>query len=268
MVQLNAYSGTKLTPFASIKTKTIRAKQLANGISNIFGLAVQSGIMEYTMGQDTDGTLIITVTSVRPLHWETSLLVSEAIHHLRTALDHIAWQISTPTPGNERDVYFPVCTSEEEFQRRQPKRLPGATAEALNLIRRFQPFPTNTHPRVHLLLILAALNNWDKHNELLSCTTAIQGSNITYKVSGAAEIIRTVDYTGVVEPGVVLARIEVGASEAGAGITPELRFNFRPVFHSAMPEEFRHMDTLSFINETADLIESEITPALKDHFKE
>lgn len=267
MVQISAYSGTKLIPFASIKTKTIRAKQLADGIGNIFGLALHSGIMEYALGQDTDGTLTITVTSVRPLHWEASLLVSEAIHHLRTALDHIAWQISTPAEGREKDVCLPICKSEDDFQRRHPKCLPGATPEALDLIRRFQPFSTNTHPRAHLLLTLAALNNWDKHNELLACTTAIRGSNITYKVSGAAEVIRTVDYTGVVEPGVVLARIEVGASEAGAMITPDIRFNFRPVFHSAMPEEFRHMDILYFINETADLIESEVTPALKDHFR-
>jgi hypothetical protein len=252
----------------------MRAKKIAQKLVEFIESKRPEEVMDFYFKRDTDGSVTLTVGQVRPLWWEVSLLVSEAIHHLRTALDHIAWQVSYPDADAERDVCFPIHRKPRDFRKSVKKCCPGAKPEVIELLKGYQPFLTSNVPQVQHLWTLAKLNNHDKHREMLACATAIDGGKVTYEVEGEATAITTEAYSGELKPGTVLSRATLDPSNSNARLIAHYRFKLSAVFHPDMEVQGAEQTSVSevsivpFLWATADLIESEITPTLKDHFRE
>ena len=100
---------------------------------------------------------------------DTAVHISELAHHIRSALDHIAWAVSKPTTrGQERSTYFPICTSKEIFDDRVTRNLPNADQEAIELIESVQPFNQSAVATNDDFYLLGEINNWDKHRGVTS----------------------------------------------------------------------------------------------------
>lgn len=99
---------------------------------------------------------------------EIGLILGDALHNYRAALDHLAWQIvnAAGTPKNTRSVYFPVVTAAARFPEDLQKKMPGVSNMVASIVQRFQPFTNGSRSYEHPFAILHAWNNIDKHRAL------------------------------------------------------------------------------------------------------
>lgn len=100
------------------------------------------------------------------------LIAGDAIHNLRSSLDHLAVALAKAgadkqgvvmTPKELARVQFPVVISESEFVK-QSKRLLHVDPAAIALIKTQQPYirlPNN--PKISFLYLVSDLDNADKH---------------------------------------------------------------------------------------------------------
>lgn len=98
------------------------------------------------------------------------VLVSEVAHHLRSALDNLAWELVRArggTPKRDRDIEFPIRKDKPPSDTWQEAPLPGLTREDRTIVEDAQPYHFGPYwHRRHVLFLLAHLNNIDKHRSL------------------------------------------------------------------------------------------------------
>ncbi|MGA2570570.1 MAG: hypothetical protein ABSF23_08635 [Terracidiphilus sp.] len=106
-----------------------------------------------------------------------SAIAGEALFAIRSALDHIVWQLvltntsHNPTSSNQ----FPITTSAKDFAEAIRRRqLRGVSPEAMKLIDGLQPYQTEGSP----LRLLNHLHNIDKHRMLNVVTVVADNSEI------------------------------------------------------------------------------------------
>ena len=95
-----------------------------------------------------------------------SIRIGEASYNLRSALDHLVWQLvrangKQPTHYNE----FPILSSESEFKSRADRTLKWVDEEKRKLIHDLQPF-SDVGDVGKNLLMLNMICNIDKHRHL------------------------------------------------------------------------------------------------------
>src|SRR6266545_1165396 len=120
-----------------------------------------------------------------------SVIIGECLHNLRSALDHIVWQLvlaNNQTPVKEN--MFPVCDTPAGFARHvQKNRLRGVSVQAQAVIEGLQPYQggqLNAH--LHPLWVLNQLTNIDKHRTLALTTIRGDNQNIVV-IDGDGQII-------------------------------------------------------------------------------
>jgi hypothetical protein len=93
---------------------------------------------------------------------EASFLGSEALHHLRSALDHLVyhavWFDSGNPPPPEERTQFPICETGKRWRNALKGDLKGLSAEHISWIKKSQPLQGATWSHD-----LAELSNADKH---------------------------------------------------------------------------------------------------------
>lgn len=125
--------------------------------------------------------LIYRVTDVPAVPTEVGAIVGDVLCNLRSALDHLAWQLvvrdgRTPT----RDTYFPIHLK-QPTKNGAPVAVtikPGVTDPAIaQMLHDVQPFVRaatyDRDPRDEALALLWKLNNFDKHNLLIASVCSI-----------------------------------------------------------------------------------------------
>lgn len=102
---------------------------------------------------------------------EMSLLLGDAVHNMRSALDGLAWELCNlegKSPAHPRQVYFPAAMNEAEWKS-AARNLASMPATYLERIRQVQPFLA-APPQTALLAVLAAMSNQDKHRGMIAAT--------------------------------------------------------------------------------------------------
>jgi hypothetical protein len=136
----------------------------------------------------------MVVKSVRPVPVEASLLFSEAVNHLRAAVDNVVWHIVEQEHGDLNGtvatlVSMPIARSPEDFDRWTARRVKGKmavfalTAPLGRRLRALQPFADSRSAvpsmgrtlaaltgqeveSAHPLLLLQGYSNADKHRSI------------------------------------------------------------------------------------------------------
>lgn len=105
-----------------------------------------------------------------------SLLIGDAIHNYRSALDHVAWQLvlrgANPNPKRPIDVQFPIYSRRRDFNGNIHRRLPGADPDAVKFIKSRNAKP-RWNSRNNVLLHLADMSNDDKHRNVHVAASAM-----------------------------------------------------------------------------------------------
>jgi hypothetical protein len=113
---------------------------------------------------------------------ELSLMVADFLFNIRSALDHLVWQLvlaNTPNTPNGKTA-FPICSSLKNFEdAKKRKRLDGVSENARALIESFQPYDG----RNQTLRTLSTLHETDKH-QTFNLVTAVASDTFIDWISG------------------------------------------------------------------------------------
>jgi hypothetical protein len=112
------------------------------------------------------------------LDW--GVLAGDAVHNLRSGLDHLAFALCGDPPPNPDKSAFPIFDSEKGFDHKGCELLRGADAEVKRLIKAVQPglrFKTPKAAHQDPLWLLYKLSNAEKHQLVLTVGGATHGAN-------------------------------------------------------------------------------------------
>lgn len=112
-----------------------------------------------------------------------SVIAGDCLYNLRSALDHLIWELVVANPPNEptEQNMFPICTTPEAFaQQLKRQRLQGVLPESVRYIESLQPYGTADHP----LRWLQHLHNTDKHRTLNVILAAASDTDLLWLRDG------------------------------------------------------------------------------------
>ena len=133
--------------------------------------------------------LIYYLTSVRDAPIRLSVLTGDVLQNLRTALDHLAYNLvavngfvdvasGTPlTPHDLRQINFPIInvTDPQKYESGRAGKVKGMRPDAIKAIDLLKPYKCGNE----LLWRLSELNNRDKHRLLVMVGSEYRSVNIT-----------------------------------------------------------------------------------------
>lgn len=174
-----------------------------------------------------------------PIAW--SLILGDALHNLRSALDLLTWQAVIAgggTPGSKTG--FPVFprNTKDQGDKGVTIALRGASHDLVEAIRRFQPYnrcPNRDALRGDALWLLHRLNIEDKHHLLLVCPMVIKdishnvpveavGCTVTVSLQPALDGSEVLRYTNLPTPLDQVAIDTIGQFDVWVGETEDTAY--------------------------------------------
>jgi hypothetical protein len=103
-----------------------------------------------------------------------SALIGDIAQNLRSALDHLAWHLVQSSPvmpkAQDRDIYFPIYATANDYHKGKMKRMQGATGASIQAIDRIEPYCQRDGGGMGdgaSLFWLNEINRLDKHRLLV-----------------------------------------------------------------------------------------------------
>jgi hypothetical protein len=134
------------------------------------------------LGDETVQNISAVITAVDPVPVELQLELGDALQNMRSALDHLAWQLVVANGGTPGDAtQFPIYDSRltQKGKVRTVDIAGGVNQKALAIIKRLQPY-RRPNPAEHPLSVLQKLNNVDKHRLLVVLGMAYDSIEIAF----------------------------------------------------------------------------------------
>jgi hypothetical protein len=110
---------------------------------------------------------------------QLSLMAADFLYNIRSALDHLVWQLVLANPPNTPNgkTAFPICSTPKNFEdAKKRKRLDGISENAKAMIESFQPY----EGRKQTLRILSTLHETDKHQTFNLVTAVVSDTFIDW----------------------------------------------------------------------------------------
>jgi hypothetical protein len=157
--------------FNGIKEKLIRAEENIRNLDSEISRFFQA--CKYPVLPDPKDKLYLEAIKYHeqltiPLRF--SVLAGEIIHHLRSCLDHLVWQFSSPKSRQSTSIEFPILDhepiSEKQLSRYKGKIEGIANPAIRDLIKRLQPYNSPDYIDSPLSII-HHMDIFDKHRELV-----------------------------------------------------------------------------------------------------
>lgn len=174
---------------------------------------------------------IYRVNSVPEVPREWGARVGDILHNVRSALDHLAWQLVLDDGGSpSRHTYFPICTREfteggglSILTKVQLRR--ADLIEAVNHVQPYRWIGGDARPEDHPLKVLDQLAQHDKHRLLLATAGALDVGQMWW---GLPPEVTTTPYVTVmpISDGSVIARFHFDA-DPGPHFDPNIRLTVR-----------------------------------------
>ena len=123
------------------------------------------------------GKLVYYLSDVADVPVELSLITGDVIQNLRSALDHLAydlWVKEASGRGRDDKIYFPIDKDEASYNRNKVGKTQGISAQSLAIIDSLSPYPGGNDDlwRIH------TLNNRDKHRLLVTVGSSFQSMDL------------------------------------------------------------------------------------------
>src|SRR5580704_10825981 len=103
----------------SVRLKIERAKEHIRNLDAVIQVFIQD--KPYRLGAKPHPIAAIEHTTlyiaeVKPIPDRISLIIGDAIHNLRCALDHLMWQLVEAGGGTpDKSTYFPICDTPQQY---------------------------------------------------------------------------------------------------------------------------------------------------------
>jgi len=127
------------------------------------------------------------------------LILGDAVHNLRSALDYLAWRLAGSDLADIR-TQFPICLTPDKFKD-AAWRLKLIHADALAEIGKLQPY-NGPNPKRAALWLLQELDARDKH-KLITMVQSVTSSS-GYSVNAPIPAVVPYNAIGKIEPDTVL----------------------------------------------------------------
>lgn len=208
----------------------------------------------------------------RPPKLAWALLIGDTIHNLRSALDHLTWQLGRvelarlgrPEEDPPDRTAFPICVAPGDFNAQRERHIGGLSSDAQTRIENLQPYEQRPNgPRATALWVLHALWNQDKHRLLHIGQSATIEFGVTADVifdytlnMGRLNALSTFDANGEIDrlPGVTDC----------AKLAAKLDFTYGITFDPEGPA--RGTPVISQIEACRDAVRREVVPMFLDFF--
>lgn len=268
-------------PLEGVRLKLDRAEQHLNMLNSQIGDFFQRAPYFVSYERKPDGSEhIFRIHSKETPPLAFGLLIGDCLQNMRTALDHLAWQLAILSGKSSPDTRtaFPICATKEAFEggRTKPK-LKDLSAEYRAVIKRLQPFRIGREARDHWLWHLNELARIDRHRVLhivggiqseadLSAQTRDRDNNPVVYPLGELGQTHTIDMS------ISYAPFKDGAEIARFGLSPpntEVEMNYEPTFIVAFGEDVGigpHHDINSILGNILYLLRTEVVPPFVDFF--
>ena len=121
--------------------------------------------------------LIYFMASVGEIGPDVALRVGDALQNLRSALDHLAyqlWLVGTGRDGPAFHVYFPIFDSATEYKAKSARQVQGMAKAAIKAIDAAKPYKGGNDT----LWLIHHLNRIDKHRLLVTVGSAFNSVDL------------------------------------------------------------------------------------------
>lgn len=164
-----------------IDSKFRRARSLVDELEHAVAEYLASEPFSLETREEPSGDLstIVRVKAQPPVEW--SVVIGDAVHNARSALDHLAYALVERDGGVAREsAYFPITDESTGYGEKLRKGLAGASREARDAVRALQPWRGGDVDlwRLHRLNII------DKHRLLVPVGAAHSSVAITLDMPG------------------------------------------------------------------------------------
>lgn len=162
-----------------VRMKLIRAEEHLGTLRAEFASYIESKPYQIVREPDRDPPTLDppTMVTIRLKQWTAptarwSVIIGDIVHNLRSAIDHLAWQLvkaNNGTPRTEQPrTQFPILLDRltERGNVRAIEIAGGISPAATALVEALQPYNRVDDPTMHPLAILNELSNRDKHRQL------------------------------------------------------------------------------------------------------
>jgi hypothetical protein len=158
--------------FWNTNGKLARAKKHIDDLILLHNQFVRADPPPYRFVYEPSGSeTLLRVRIDAPIPNEFNMIVGDAIHNLRAALDYSISELLHATTGQSpgKQHAFPIVDHASKLQDEIPRRLAGLSLEVFDAVRGCEPFKGSGN----VLWQLHELDNRDKHRLLLTAATAI-----------------------------------------------------------------------------------------------
>lgn len=159
-------------PFDSARLKVVRAYGHMKALNREIDAALRSqpnGVIGEIEAKSGDKVYRADMKWQPPREW--GLLLGDFVHNIRSALDHMVWDLVVLNPDSadpDTKTEFPIYRDPTQYvlPHEAPRKLRGILPKALDLIEEAQPYHGANASR-HPLWMLRQLDIADKHRTLL-----------------------------------------------------------------------------------------------------
>lgn len=159
---------------AGVRAKIDRGQHHFNAINAALKAVLSAGPKAETVLLDTQHErhhLVFTIPKATPIDPALPLIIGDCIHNLRSALDHLVYQLALrngASPVDAEKTFFPICLTEVEFDKKVKKLLkPFISDAAFAEIKKSQPYSAYDVPVEADIWVLHKLSIIDKHRLLI-----------------------------------------------------------------------------------------------------
>ena len=162
--------------YAKLRRAEQRIRELADEMDKLCEEIQQSIVREVREDIDKQVWVYQGPTPDTPVEW--SVIIGETLYNLRSALDHLVWQLvidNRQTPGRHNE--FPITEDDQQWQQEKVRALRGLSQRHQAMIGYMQPFTGggNLPFNVSMLRAIHELSNVEKHRHLILTVMASTG---------------------------------------------------------------------------------------------
>ncbi|HWA30051.1 MAG TPA: hypothetical protein VG867_03085 [Rhizomicrobium sp.] len=233
-------------PFPGARLKLDRAKRHITELDFAISEFLKENPHGIEIKTDGQGHLRVTAKMSEASTVGLSVIIGDAIHNLRSSLDHLAAgliEMNDGTPG--RNTAFPIDAAESGFNGNITSKLAGAADVAIAIVRAMKPYDTGNdgRPGNLNLVSLSRLDNDDKHLLLLASVAVARIGRILIKNPDGSVFLEMTDTEigGNGDVNVLSVALADGMKvEASRQATFTIRFNGTSRFNGErVPETLR-----------------------------
>jgi hypothetical protein len=170
-------------PLAGVRLKLGRARRhIQDLVSALESFYSSEPYKHGTRRDPATGRVEVYITEVATAPDDILLIVGDALHALRSALDHLAMQLflagargPSATEDELYDVSFPVAGNRKGYEKQRDRKLRGVAAGVLRELDGLEPYRGGNG---HALWSLNRLDNIDKHRLLITVCSGFRSINV------------------------------------------------------------------------------------------